>query len=126
MVAFEAALARIAGLRVHFEVAALDPVENVATIAEMLKDLERTAAALPAQVALMLIGRADGTGNLEKNLALSAARAQRLRDQLQRAGVALPILAEGRGPIDRTGKPIEGEDPESRSVTFEVVTGGRP
>ena len=92
-------------------------------LAESMRRLTDSAAAIGASVRVALVGRTDPTGTDATNQSLAALRVDAVLRRLAAAGVPAALL-DGR-PV-ATAQPLQGADAEeqariNRSVSFEAV-----
>ena len=114
-------------VRIMFDAgsAALNPVAEaeLAGVASVVHDLDRSALLAGNTIALQLTGRTDPSGADEANTALAEKRVDAVASWLTSSGVAASRLV--RNAI-ATGSPLEASDPAerariNRSVSFKAV-----
>jgi OOP family OmpA-OmpF porin len=123
----EALTHTIAGVTILFERGTTEIVgdgpSQLRTLSGAIRDLDRTAATLGRVVALEIVGHTDGDGDAASNVPLSRARAQRVLQALDAAGLRhVSIDPEGVGSND----PLRRGDSESDKQQNRRVTLGKP
>ena len=118
---------RVEAMRILFEPGSARLTEaqatNVRTLAESLRRLGDSAAAIGASVRVSLVGRTDPTGSDATNQSLAGLRVAAVLALLRASGVSAAML-EGRAVA--TAQPLRAGDAAeqariNRSVSFEAV-----